>query len=50
MSILTDDIRRGMDSGKLTGTAFIDLSNDTVDHGCILSKLKCYGIIDRQLS
>ena len=52
VSIFTDEIRRGMDNRKLTGAAFIDLSKafDTVDHGCILSKLECYGIVDRELS
>lgn len=52
VTILTDHIRRGIDNSILTGAAYIDLSKafDTVDHGCIISKLKCYGIAGRELS
>ena len=50
VTLLTDQIRQGMDRGKFTGSVFVDLSKafDTVDHGCVLSKLKCYGIKEKE--
>ena len=46
VTLLADHIRTHMDKGKLTGAVFLDLSKafDTVDHGCLLSKLNAYGI------
>ena len=40
VTLLTDQIRQGMDQGKFTGAVFVDLSKafDTVDNGFILSK------------
>ena len=40
-----------MDQGKFTGAVFVDLSKafNMVDHGCILSKLKCYGVKEKEL-
>ena len=41
-----------MDNGEYTGAVFVDLKKafDTVDHGCLLSKLSSYGIKGRELS
>ena len=41
-----------MDSGEYTGTVFGDLKKafDTVNHGCLLSKLLSYEIKGRDLS
>ena len=41
-----------MDNGEYTGAVFVDLKKafDTVDHGCLLSKLPGYGIKGRELS
>ena len=43
---LTEEIRRSLDSGKLSCGVFIDLQKafDTVDHEILLHKLKLYGI------
>ena len=51
VTLLTDQIRQCMDQGKFTGAVFVDLSKAfvTVDHGCILSKLKYYGVKEREL-
>ena len=45
--LFLDDIQKAMDSGKLTGAMFIDLSKafDTVSHSSILDKLPKYGIV-----
>lgn len=45
-----DDIHRAMDSGKITGALFIDLSKafDTVSHYSILDKLPGYGISGKE--
>ena len=41
-----------MDNGEYTGAIFVDLENDfdTIDHGCLLSKLPSFGIKGRELS
>ena len=51
VSLFIDNIRRNIDIGNLTGATFVDLSKafETIDHGCILSKLQCYGIKNREL-
>ena len=43
---LFDNIRESVDSGKLVGAVFIDLSKafDTVSHSTLLEKLPQYGI------
>jgi hypothetical protein len=52
VTLLADHIRTKMDQGEFTGAVFLDLSKafDTVDHGCLLSKLSIYGIDNRELA
>ncbi len=40
-----------MDIGNLTGAAYVDLRKafDMVNHGCLLTKLSNYGIVDNEL-
>ena len=49
---LSDQIRKNMDKGLMTGTVFVDLSKtfDTVDHAQLLSKLSVYGIKDKEMA
>ena len=44
VTLFSDAIREAMDTGMLTGAAFVDLSKafDTVDHARLLSKLPIY--------
>ena len=46
-----DNKRREMDSGKLVGAVYIDLSQafETIGHGILLKKLESYGIIGNEL-
>ena len=46
----SDNIRRNMDQGQLTGAVFIDLRKafDTVDHTVLLIKLSNLGILDKE--
>ena len=46
----SDNIRRNMDQGQLTGAVFIDLLKafDTVDHAVLLDKLSNLGIVDKE--
>ena len=50
-TLLLDNIRREVDSGKLVGAVFIDLSKafDTISHAMLLGKLSRYGISDGEL-
>ena len=45
-AIFTDQIRKNMDKGQLTGAVFIDMSKafDTISHASIINKLPSYGI------
>ena len=40
-----------MDNGEYTGATFVDFKKafDTMDHGCLLSKLPVYGIQEYEL-
>ena len=51
-TLLTDNIRKDADKGKLVGALFIDLSKafDTLGHAVLLSKLQAYGIMDSELN
>ena len=46
----SDNIRRNMDQGQLTGAVFIDLRKafDTVDHTVLLNRLSNLGILDKE--
>ena len=46
----SDNIRRNIDQGQLTGAVFIDLRKafDTVDHVVLLDKLSNLGIVDKE--
>ena len=46
VTLLTDNIRRAMDHGKLTGAVFVDLHKafDAVEHSVIPQKLPYCGI------
>ena len=48
----TDHTRENMDKSKVTGALFMDLRKafDTVNHGCLLSKLPYYGITGKEVN
>lgn len=48
---LTEHIRKNMDIDNLTGAVYIDLRKafGTVNHGCLLTKLSYYGIVNNEL-
>ena len=50
VTVFTDNIRRAIDSGKMTGAVFIDLRKafDTVEHKVL--KLPLKGIVDGELN
>lgn len=52
VTVFTDNIRRAIDRGKMTGAVFIDLRKafDTVEHKVLLSKLPLKRIVGGELS
>jgi len=50
--LFTDSIRQYVDSGRLVGAIYVDLSKafDTLSHSRLLSKLTTYGIMDSNLA
>ena len=46
VTFFTDSVHRTMDNGQLIGSVYIDLRKafDTVDHSCLLEKLKTIGV------
>ena len=51
VTVFTDNIRRAIDSGKMTGAVFIDLRKafDTGEHKVLMSKLPLKGIVGGEL-
>jgi hypothetical protein len=50
-TLFLDDIRKEIDSEKLVGAIFLDLSRafDTISHSMLIAKLKSYGISDKEI-
>ena len=46
ITLFTDQIRKAMDKGQMTGAIFVDLSNtlDTISHASIINRLSLYGL------
>jgi len=51
-TLLSDRIRREVDSGKLVGAIYLDLTKafDTIGHNVLINKLPTFGINGRELS
>ena len=52
MTLLTDKIKKGFESGKYTGLILIDLLKafDTIDHEILLKKMGCTGFQKKVIS
>ena len=50
-SLFTDKIKKKVNEGKLVGSVFIDLSKafDTLSHAKLITKLRSYGILNKEL-
>ena len=48
----TDEIRRNVDAGRLTGALFVDLKKafDTVPHKELISKLERFGFVENSIA
>ena len=46
ITLFTDQIRKAMDKGQMTGAIFVDLSKafDTISHASVINKLPSYGL------
>ena len=49
LTLLTDKINKGLESGKYTGLILIDLQKtfDTIDHEILLNKIGCIGFSEK---
>ena len=52
VTLFTEHIRNNMEQSRCTGALFMDLRKafDTVHHGTLLDKLRCYGIQNTELA
>ena len=52
LTLLTDKINKGFESGKYTGLILIDLQKafDTIDHEILLKKIGCIGFSENVIS
>ena len=52
LTLLTDKINKGFESGKYTGLILIDLQKafDTIDHEILLKKMGCIGFSEKVIS
>ena len=50
-ALFTDKIKKKVNEGKLVGSVFIDLSKafDTLSHAKLITKLRSYGILNKEL-
>ena len=49
LTLLTDKINKGFESGKYTGLILIDIQKafDTIDHEILLKKMGCIGFLEK---
>ena len=52
LTLLTDKINKGFESGKYTGLILIDLQKafDTIDHEMLFKKMECIGFSEKVIS